>query len=499
MRVSLRTLALLALCVGTVFADNDSQYANRTFLMPRPTNVDKAMEWTTWHAHFFKKHQEKHGINSHFQVTGFWQASTNDEDLGTYFGIGNGKNSFVVGDPTVDGVEINSFRLIHNADGGGGLSDPFPGTITFKPERESFGFRLDYIQDINAPIKNLFFKASMPIVHVETDMEISVADSVKQIILDDPNNTEYTIADFFAGNINVSQNPMDNTNQQESLKFAKINGDRSKTGIADLDLALGYKYFHSATSHAFISVFVTVPTGSKVRGTYLFEPIVGNGHHVALGASVYAGAQVWSGEQGKLRVDGCLNYSYLFEGTEQRTIGVKNITTGNTELLGFYNMGARIGQVDKPFFPLANVLTRDLRVQPNSQIDALLNLSFQSKRFIVEVGYNLYWKDQESIWVKNTDDLIGQVGIVSPTAVSNVAITAASFVGGAAFTADNLDINAAKTPSQITHKLSAGLAFKYKINNSYPSSLGIGGSYEFAPKNSSVEQYAVWGKAGFSF
>ncbi|MBY0353415.1 hypothetical protein K2W90_03560 [Candidatus Babeliales bacterium] len=497
MRVSLRTLALLALCVGTVFADNDSQYANRTFLMPRPTNVDKAMEWTTWHAHFFKKHQEKHGINSHFQVTGFWQASTNDEDLGTYFGIGNGKNSFVVGEAGIDGVEIDGSLLIHNVNSSGNVDDFVESNVKFRPEREAFGFRLDYIQDINAPIKGLFFKASMPIVHVETDMEVSFSDEHKVDIVDDNSNTEYGLADFFAGKIDITEG----FNMQSPLKFAKINGDRSKTGIADLDLALGYKYFHSATSHAFVSVFVTVPTGSKVRGTYLFEPVVGNGHHVALGASVYAGAQVWSGEQGKLRVDGCLNYSYLFEGTEARTIGLKNIITGNPLALGHYYLGAQIGQVNKPFFPLANVLTRDVRVQPNSQIDALLNLSFQSKRFIVEVGYNLYWKDQESIWIKNTDDLIGQVGIINNDidATSGVAVTVDNLLGGAAFTADNLDVNAAKTPSQITHKLSAGAAFKYKINNSYPSSIGIGGSYEFAPKNSSVEQYAVWGKAGFSF
>ncbi|QQR49257.1 hypothetical protein IPF37_00210 [bacterium] len=493
MKIHLRILALLALCVGSLYADNDRQYSGKTFLMPRPTNVDSAMEWTTWHSHFFKQHKEKHGINSHVQITGFWQASTNDDDLGAYFGFGNGTNGFAVGNPATDGVEIDGSHLIHAI---GGESTQFVrGNVTFNPEREVFGFRLDYIQDINAPIKNLFFKASMPIIHVETDMEMTINDG-NEVLVESETNDSYDLADFFAGNVNVTTGEL---NQQVPLAFGKIDGDRSKTGIADLDLALGYKYFQSDTAHAFVSVFVTIPTGSKVRGTYLFEPVYGNGHHVGLGANIYAGAQVWSGEQGKLRVDGCLNYSYLFEGTETRTIGLKNVTDGNSEPLSHYYLGARNGQVNKPFFPLANVLTRDMRVQPNSQIDALLNLSFQNKHCVVEIGYNLYWKDQESLWVKNTDDLIGQVGIVKPGQDSESAVDRFAVIGDEFFTADNLDVDAAKTPSQITHKLSAGVAYKCKINDCYPTSIGVGGYYEFAPKNSSVEQYAVWGKAGFSF
>lgn len=494
MKIHLRILALLALCAGSLYADNDRQYSGKTFLMPRPTNVDSAMEWTTWHSHFFKQHKEKHNINSHVQITGFWQASTNDDELGAYFGINNGTNSFAVGNSETDVVDIDGAFLIHNVNQSD-VTFSVKGNVTFNPEREVFGFRLDYIQDINAPIKNLFFKASMPIIHVETDMEMTIADEEADVIYGDTSGNEYNLADFFAGRINVTED----INQQVPLAFGKIDGDRSKTGIADLDLALGYKYFQSETAHAFVSVFVTIPTGSKVRGTYLFEPVYGNGHHVGLGANIYAGAQVWSGEQGKLRVDGCLNYSYLFEGTETRTIGLKNIGSGNALALGQYLLGARIGQNNKPFFPLANVLTRDMRVQPNSQIDALLNLSFQNKHCVVEVGYNLYWKDQESLWVKNTDDLIGQVGIIQIDASSSDTITAANLQGGAAFTEDNLDVDAAKTPSQITHKLSAGVAYKCKINDCYPTSIGVGGYYEFAPKNSSVEQYAVWGKAGFSF
>ena len=97
-------------------------------------------------------------------------------------------------------------------------------------------------------------------------------------------------------------------------------------------------------------------------------------------------------EKGKVCVDVGLNYRYLFEGTEKRPLSVTGFNdrgqgTGNSgkELkLTHYALAGRVGQINKPFFPLANVLTRDLRVKPGSQLDGIINFSVQHKSVILD-------------------------------------------------------------------------------------------------------------------
>ena len=63
----------------------------------------------------------------------------------------------------------------------------------------------------------------------------------------------------------------------------------------------------------------------------------------------------------------------------------------------------------------------------------------------------------------------------------------------------DLDIDAVKTPSQVTNKIFAGLGYQFNYSKSVPGLVGIGGSYEFASDNAALENYSVWLKLGVSF
>ncbi|MFH0898856.1 MAG: hypothetical protein V1855_04720, partial [bacterium] len=296
------TLLALGLCGGTLFAD--TSHSKKTFLSPRAVGVNKAMEYTTWNNHIYTKWEsEPTNIKSHIQVTPFYQASTDQDDIGRYFGIGNGSNTFKVGGEDAVIAKTADIRVAYLIDGGGSGN----ATVTFEPEQEVFGVRLDYFQCINRPIKGLFFKASTVVAHVQNDVNLKVTDE-KKTNLSLKSGALFGMADFFAGKVKVAAGDADgNTDIQNPLTHAKIDGSQSETGIADIDLALGYKWLHDQKKYAYIHAGVTIPTGNKVRGEYLFEPLYGNGRHFGLGAGLDAGVEVWKGSKGKIRLDGSLN------------------------------------------------------------------------------------------------------------------------------------------------------------------------------------------------
>ena len=61
-----------------------------------------------------------------------------------------------------------------------------------------------------------------------------------------------------------------------------------------------------------------------------------------------------------------------------------------------------------------------------------------------------------------------------------------------------LDIDAAVTPSQLTHTIFGGIGYIFKEWKN-PLMLGLGGWYEFASDRSDVESFLVWAKIGVHF
>ena len=153
---------------------------------------------------------------------------------------------------------------------------------------------------------------------------------------------------------------------------------------------------------------------------------------------------------------------------------------------------------NKPLFPAANVLTQGLQVKPGSVFDSMIDFSFNSCKFTVDIGYSLFWKDKESIRVKKFEN--GKLALAA--AAFNTIGAFETSVAANVFKVVNLvdlDIDAAKTPSLLSHKLSAGMGYTATMYKKYLASVGLGASYEFGTTNADVENYALWAKAAFSF
>jgi hypothetical protein len=450
------------------------------------------MELTMFHDHVFytetTRSKEPGMWKSHFQVVPFYQASVKGEDVGKYFGIGNGKNNFKIGQLVgVNSVEVQSNYLFHDyANVAAGSQYP-DGDVYLDPKQEVFGFRFDFFQFLKHPFKNTFIKFGIPIVRVENDPHLNVRNG-------NADGDGNTLAKFFSGQAIVQ----DVTNEQNALTYAKIDGRRSDAGVADVDVAFGYRFVQDPRKTLYMNVGITLPTGNKATGQYLFEPIYGNGQHFAVGFGIDASLELWKRKSCNGRLLVSLNHRYLFRGSQVRTIPIDSPAYP----LGRYYLLAKNGDPSgTPLTPAANILTQAVSVRPGNQVDTMVAVSVKSKRFLLDLGYNLFLKEGESVKLKTAWPSTTQYGIAyrgfAINGGGNVDIDNPLHVEKKIETAD-LSLVGAATPSQITHKAFGALGYKFHIGR-FPTSFSFGASYEFAQDNHELEGYAFWGKFGMSF
>jgi len=505
-------------------------HTNKTFLMPRSHNENMAMEYTGWHKQFRKRDVSR--WDGMLQATAFYQASTNKTDLGKYFGKYNNATGPLLNNaafkPNLYCGEIQDFiwitdrqplktsayqsnehalllsapRMIH--DGSGNVSNHWDAKITLRPRQKSYGVILDWHQKLDKLTKGMYFKASIPVVHVKTDLNTCITGD--RFIQDNPSYASgdtVHVMSYFNGSYAL-------TGTQKALKYAKICGSDTVSGIADLDFTLGYNFLYKEHKHFGVNLALTVPTTSKPTGEYLFEAALGYGGHWALGMGLDCAFELWQHGKKSLEFVGALNYKYVLEATEHRTVGVKypdNLLgssdgyalAGKRIPMAHYFVGAQKGEQE--VFPLANVLTQDVGVAPGSRVELLANLAFNWGRLTFDAGYNLFAKEAECITIKCWRD--DQYMFVNPDIeitdgfefnVANHAYFSDYYIQQA----DLLPQDAA-TPVYVTHKALFGATYAFNKWD-YPMMVGLGASWEFVQgSNSAIDGYAVWLKGGVTF
>ncbi|MFA6527647.1 MAG: hypothetical protein WCT20_04450, partial [Candidatus Babeliales bacterium] len=478
--VSIRSLFLIGCIFGAFNLALAKTYTQKTFLMPRSPGQNLAFESTSWHRLIYPavKSEQKW----HLQWGDIYQASVHGKELGKYFGIGNGSNSFIVGPEPLIGTtndsEVYSDYIIHDY---AVISDaetvhPLTGIVSFSPKQEILGDRLDVIGEF---CDCCYIKASLPVVSVRNTMRMRIT-SQQPAQMKNGSGTvtaEYSLSDYFKGGVDVCQ-AMDDADLQVPLTHAKIDGGRRYTGLSDLDVQFGYKCYHTEAAHVFLNLGVTLPTSNKPKGKWLFEPLTGNGAHAGLGFGFDTGARLWEKGSSDLTLMAFANYRYLFEGTEHRTLSLKpdnfSAVMDRPVLLHYALLAQNGAAAYTPLIPAANLLTQKLAVKPGNSLDAVLDLSLKSGQFVIDLGYNLFYKDKESIKLKHGTWQDNVYGIAASDVDTSAGITLSQLVNNHLITTADFDVNAAKTPAYLTNKIFGGLGYTYTFNDKYPCLFGMG-------------------------
>lgn len=489
--------------------------SNKTFLSPRPLTQDMVIRYASWHNQFYNQQRTKHGGS--FQASAFYSHSTNRKDLGNYFGYCASCNQQcacrdfinVVRVADFDAVGDNTWASYIVHDTRGVRQQNLAGMIQFRPEHEVWGVQLDYHQSMHQLAEGLFWEISLPIAEVKNNLNPRCCDYLKPITLPDHPSNGKTLMDYFKGC--VSDMAGDSPSQQKSLTSAKIGCARHCTSIADIIEKMGYYIINKKALLLSINAYCTVPTGNRPSGEFLFEPVCGNGGYWIFGIGPDIQVKLWRSDKFKGDFFSSFKLSYGLDDTEKRTIGLRN-NTGCSACSIPYAQYYLVGQKGvRHLRPFANISTQDVKVKHGLEFEGLVDVALTFNRFHVDLGYDLYAREPEQLYLKKTwsDDTYAIADVDYATypnvpaflydANGNIDLSHIDdhILGQHTIQCSNLDLDAAATPSQVTHKIYASLG--YMASGKTHVAFNIGGSYECAARNSAPENYTLWTNVNFVF
>lgn len=448
-----------------------------------------------------------------FEVYGLYNQTDSARKLGSYFGMRDTDQTDFFNGISVAPADAQLIPqdIIHDApvpDAIPAARDSLSQKLSFHPKQRIAGAHFVYFQQLSAISQHLALTVRMPILDVRTTMGIRTEGSATTERLryardtnpaDPYTGPEVNLVDYLSGTVSNPSNP----NQQQVLQKMKIiSGARSKAGLGDIDVSL--HGFVKYTDAALIDIHFdfSIPTSNRPTGDFLFEAVYGNAAHWGIGGGIEAAARIWQrNETTNLHLVGALRYTYLLAGTETRAVMYEQ-AGGRIPLWELYRLGGAANQ--NALFPLANVLTQDVRVSPRGRFFGTALLALQHRGFSIDAGYELYLQDTEKVQIKNwTNDTYNLASVDFDTTNRFTPNADQHPDDGVpvAIQKDNLVPSTAATPHHVRHTLCANLGYTF---NNWRQSLKIstGGGYEFASKTAttgSSARWMWWAQAGMLF
>ena len=149
-------------------------------------------------------------------------------------------------------------------------------------------------------LKGLYLKVNTTVVCVENEMELNVSNATTPA-------TATNLTNFLQGTF--ANTTAGTANQQAALTHGLMTGEHSETGLADIDVILGYKFLFKDKYHFGINLAITIPTGNDPDGVQMFEPVYGNHSHFGFGGGLDAHANLWTKDEQNIKLNFMANRS----------------------------------------------------------------------------------------------------------------------------------------------------------------------------------------------
>jgi hypothetical protein len=178
---------------------------------------------------------------------------------------------------------------------------------------------------------------------------------------------------------------------------------RSKTGLAELTAALGWNFIACPDYHLGLQIRAAAPTGNRPQGTYLFEPIVGNGHHWELGGGISTHCTIYRSQDEcrdiRMYIDA--NITHLFKSCQWRTFDLCGKPLSRYMLAMKFNhdvnnlnslAGRPKAQFAQELVPVANFSTIPVQVSYPVQADVACKFALTNANFQWDLGYDFWYR-----------------------------------------------------------------------------------------------------------
>ncbi len=408
-----------------------------------------------------------------------------------------------------------------------GLSTDFDGTIVLKPRIQTIGVQLHAYFAMDNITPGLYAEIHAPFVNTKWKMKLQETVSENGISTQFP-ALYMTAAALTSPVSSIKEALKGNTtfgHATQSLQFGKIDGSITKNAIADIRFLLGYHFIKEEQKTVGFNLQLVVPTGTKSKSEFLFEPIVGNGHHVELGVGLNSKFDLWEKDgiqKVLLHVDATM--THLFKSKQKRSFDfIENGFASRYLLLKEFDA---TGTYTEQLIPAINKTTLDCNVSVVMQLDFAIMARYHYTNWNFDFGYNGWIRTKEKISLKESiaKNTYGIKGIqdVSGGSANNTQSSATIHgnsltVANQALLADttttflttnNIDKKSAANPLAITHKLFTHINYSWNNNNKkYSPFFGIGCAVEFEgtkwndsePNKNAISQVHFCAKGGIEF
>lgn len=468
-----------------------------------------------------KEMQELHINNGHmFQAVPFGGKTTDEEGLAWYFGPSCKRILTVSADPATNPDIIADNLGIYTQNG------EFESTFCLSPEQTFAGLGLNYRTHFGCADENrgFFLDVTLPVYYVKNLMNLC-----EQI----SNNGDGSLNE--GGPANVTQ-----AMKQPSWCAGRIDdcNDTTETGVSELDIQVGYGWGREqAHMHSYLGVII--PTGNKVNGHKLFEPIIGWNHNTAVHFGSSFGIQLWHDEcnDRTLWYELAIDSRYFFENEQCRSFDLK--CKPWSRYMQIYENRAQAQEAADLCNPIStdagrtlgspgiNLLTQRVKVLPRFQRTYNTAFALDLRCWTLEGGYNFFTRDAECVRLECPWDQIAGVSkarqndgtYVATDGPALKAIQGCGFTNNVQTIGDNfdglndvditdyaeniitekdLDLSSAEAPCMLSNRFYGAVGYsmdRYRFR----MLIGLGGSYEFSADNSGIERWGGWAKIAFIF
>lgn len=307
------------------------------------------------------------------------------------------------------------------------LPSDFKSSVIFKPSSNNFIVDLHWFLGLDQWQKGLYFSMYTPLVHTRNSMHIQENISSKSSTSHyagyfgpqpvTPGALAPSFSSYINGDtINDIEQTLAGTNVAialQSLNNAKISSTtKKKTCFADLRMLLGWNVINEDDNHPRrLGMYgtISIPTGNRPKGHYLFEPIVGNGHHIELGFGVNGEYTMWNNIDHDYRfiMYGDITISHLFGGRHHRTFDLQDkpfsrymLATKYKDVIANNLKGGTVtpsAQFDNTMAPVANLSTLQVKTRAAVQVDAAAMITFSMPHWTFDLGYDLWARTAEDM------------------------------------------------------------------------------------------------------
>lgn len=523
---------------------------SQTFFTVRPEFQAGMPERTTlWRDRMLARIDGRGGA---LQVVPFGGRSTRSSDLAGYFSIDCKPVLSVCEDadgPASDRDILANHLNIYTKEGtsDNNINEPIKGfksTICFEPERTVGGVGLTYRHGFarRDDGRGFWFEMSFPIETVKTTMNLGeTVESDGGGALEFTTVAGYTVPVESAVALDgTPTSPVGNVQdafRQAAWAYGRIDADdcsgNKKTGVADIDLLIGYDIVQHERCYLSSHAGILAPTGNRPSGVLLFEPIVGHNKHMTLRYGNHFGIETWRHATRDESIWFAFHSEFFFHLNNRQT---RSFDLKNKEWSRYMQAYDSVEQANQAFdtdnkflhTPGINVFTQDVCVDAGTARTYQSAFFYNRGSFQGEIGYTFFCRPAECVKLECAfPECVALKSLERAGCVNNVQTIGDNYgdvnAQGAScglradLNADapikqfspaiykenvikesDLDLNSAAHPGMVTYIVYGSLGNRWD-DREYPFFFGGGGSYEFSSENTGMSRWLVWAKGGFSF